>query len=82
MMNAEDSHAAIGQPFNYTYNIQTMSERNVDTPLDRPVSDETLLKVAKEIVIKFIEVGRLTPATFEPTFESIYQTIKKTVRKA
>jgi len=59
-----------------------MSERNVDTPLDRPVSDETLLKVAKEIVIKFIEVGRLTPATFEPTFESIYQTIKKAVRQA
>lgn len=59
-----------------------MAERNVDTSLDRPVSDETLLKVAKEIVIKFIEVGRLTPATFEQTFETIYQTIKKTVRQA
>ncbi|MEK6202147.1 MAG: hypothetical protein N2A40_06985 [Desulfobulbaceae bacterium] len=47
----------------------------------RPVSDETLLKVAKEIVIKFIEVGRLTPATFEQTFDSIYNTIKETVRK-
>ncbi|MBW6520254.1 MAG: hypothetical protein K0A99_04460 [Desulfoarculaceae bacterium] len=59
-----------------------MAERIIDTPLNRPVSDETLLKVAKEIVIKFIEVGRLTPATFEQTFESIYQTIKKTVRQA
>jgi hypothetical protein len=59
-----------------------MSERNAEIHTDRPVSDETLLKVAKEIVIKFIEVGRLTPATFEQTFDTIYHTIKKTVRKA
>jgi hypothetical protein len=58
-----------------------MAERNVDTHPDRPVSDETLLKVAKEVAIKFIEVGRLTPATFEQTFDSIYHTIKETVRK-
>ena len=58
-----------------------MPERTVDTHSDRPVSDETLLKVAKEIVIKFIEVGRLTPATFEQTFDKIYNTIKETVRK-
>jgi hypothetical protein len=58
-----------------------MTEKNADTHADRSVSDETLLKVAKEIVIKFIEVGRLTPATFEPTFDNIYNTIKETVRK-
>lgn len=58
-----------------------MPEKNVDMQLDRPVSDETLLKVAKEIVIKFIEVGRLTPTTFEQTFDTIYHTIKKTVRQ-
>ena len=58
-----------------------MPERTADTHSDRPVSDETLLKVAKEIVIKFIEVGRLTPATFEQTFDNIYNTIKETVRK-
>jgi hypothetical protein len=58
-----------------------MAERNIIPPSDRPVSDETLLKVAKEIAIKFIEVGRLTPATFEQTFDSIYNTIKETVRK-
>ncbi len=58
-----------------------MAERNSDPSPDRPVSDETLLKVAKEIVIKFIEVGRLTPTTFEPTFDKIYTTIKETVRK-
>ena len=58
-----------------------MPERTVDTHSDRTVSDETLLKVAKEIVIKFIEVGRLTPTTFEQTFDNIYKTIKETVRK-
>ncbi|MBU0665505.1 MAG: hypothetical protein KJ990_13315 [Proteobacteria bacterium] len=58
-----------------------MSERSPEIHPDRPVSDETLLKVSKEIVIKFIEVGRLTPATFEQTFDTIYHTIKKTVRK-
>ncbi len=63
------------------FSFKIMPERNVAPPSDRPVSDETLLKVAKEIVIKFIEVGRLTPATFEQTFDSIYSTIKNTVRK-
>jgi hypothetical protein len=58
-----------------------MTEKNADTHADRSVSDETLLKVAKEIVIKFIEVGRLTPTTFEQTFGNIYNTIKETVRK-
>lgn len=58
-----------------------MTEKNADTHADRSVSDETLLKVAKEIVIKFIEVGRLTPTTFEQTFDNIYNTIKETVRK-
>jgi hypothetical protein len=59
-----------------------MPERTADTHSDRPISDETLLKVAKEITIKFIEVGRLTPTTFEQTFDNIYNTIKKTVRKS
>lgn len=58
-----------------------MTEKNADTHAGRSVSDETLLKVAKEIVIKFIEVGRLTPTTFELTFDNIYNTIKETVRK-
>ena len=58
-----------------------MTEKNAAPHTDRAVSDETLLKVAKEIVIKFIEVGRLTPTTFEQTFDNIYNTIKETVRK-
>ena len=48
--------------------------------VDRPVSDEAVLKVAKEIVVKFIEVGRLSPANFPETFESVYRAVKDTVR--
>jgi hypothetical protein len=58
-----------------------MAEKIPEPSPDRPVSDDTLLKVTKEIVIKFIEVGRLTPATFEQNFGAIYNTIKETVRK-
>ncbi|WP_448872528.1 hypothetical protein [Desulfobulbus propionicus] len=50
-------------------------------PLRQGVSDEAIFKVAKEIVVKFIEVGRLTPSAFDETFERIYRTIEKTVRR-
>ena len=45
------------------------------------ISDETILKIAKEITVKFIEVGRITPATFDISFKDIYATIDQTVRK-
>lgn len=45
------------------------------------VSDETILKVSKEIVVKFIEMGKINPAGFELNFQNIYNTINKTVRK-
>ena len=45
------------------------------------IADEIILKVSKEIAVKFIEVGRLTPATFETTFKKIYSTVKETVDK-
>jgi hypothetical protein len=45
------------------------------------VTDETVLKIAKEIAIKFIEVGRITPATFEQSFKNIFSAIDTTVKK-
>jgi hypothetical protein len=47
---------------------------------EKTVSEEAILKVAKEIVVKFIEIGRLSPANFSETFESIYKSIRDTVR--
>ncbi|GBE12216.1 hypothetical protein BMS3Bbin14_01299 [bacterium BMS3Bbin14] len=46
---------------------------------NRPVTDEAIFKVTKEIVVKFIEVGRLTPANFADTYEQIYTTVKRSV---
>ncbi|MEN8200651.1 MAG: hypothetical protein ABFR63_11330 [Thermodesulfobacteriota bacterium] len=46
---------------------------------EKKIADEVLLKVSKEIAVKFIEVGRLTPSTFETGFAKIYQTVKETV---
>ena len=42
--------------------------------------DEQILRATKEIVVKFIETGRLSPTGFHETFKTIYQTIDGTVR--
>ncbi|MBI5558531.1 MAG: hypothetical protein HY885_12930 [Deltaproteobacteria bacterium] len=47
---------------------------------EKPVTDEAILKVTKEIIVKFIEVGRLSPANFDETFEQVYKTVTGTVR--
>lgn len=41
--------------------------------------DEIVLRAAKEVVIKFIETGRISPASFEENFQKIYSSIKDTV---
>lgn len=43
--------------------------------------EEQVLRACKEIAVKFIEVGRLSPASFPETFKTIYQTIDETVRR-
>ncbi len=45
------------------------------------ISDESIMKISKEVAIKFIEMGRITPATFDETFKRIHTTIKDTVGK-
>jgi len=37
--------------------------------------EEMILKVTKEIVVKFIEMGRVTPTSFEEVFELVYRTV-------
>jgi hypothetical protein len=46
----------------------------------KPVSEDAILKVSKEIVVKFIEVGRLAPGNFDEMFRAIYQSVRDTVR--
>jgi len=42
--------------------------------------DEQVLRAAKEIVVKFIENGRVSPAGFSETFKDIYNTVEETVK--
>jgi hypothetical protein len=39
------------------------------------------LKVAKEIVVKFIEVGRLSPAAFPETFKMVIDTVRRSLEE-
>ncbi len=42
--------------------------------------EEQILRASKEIAVKFIEVGRLSPTGFAETFKTIYCSIDETVR--
>jgi hypothetical protein len=47
----------------------------------KPSMQEQILRASKEIAVKFIEVGRLSPSSFNQTFKDIYRTIESTVRQ-
>jgi hypothetical protein len=42
---------------------------------------EQILRASKEIVVKFIEVGRLSPTNFGETFKSVYEAIDRTINE-
>ncbi len=44
--------------------------------------EELILRTTKEIVIKFIEMGRCSPATFEEVFTLVHGVIKKTLNQS
>ncbi|MCX5890781.1 MAG: hypothetical protein NTY36_15250 [Deltaproteobacteria bacterium] len=54
-------------------------ERTAPTPL--LPRDELLLKAAKEIVVKFIEVGRVSPASFTDTFKMVIDTLRQSLKE-
>lgn len=43
--------------------------------------EEQILRASKEIAVKFIEVGRLSPTGFAETFKTIYRSIDETVQE-
>jgi hypothetical protein len=53
-------------------------ERAAPAPL--PPRDELILKAAKEIVVKFIEVGRVSPASFNDTFKMVIDTLRQSLK--
>ena len=58
-----------------------MAEQSGGQSFKRPITDELVFKVTKEIVVKFIEVGRLTPTNFEETYERVFQTVKQSAKE-
>lgn len=43
--------------------------------------DEQILRTTKEIIVKFIEMGRLSPSNVHETFKDIHVTVNETVKK-
>jgi predicted transcriptional regulator len=43
--------------------------------------DEQILRTTKEIVVKFIETGRISPTGFPEVFQAIYQAVDETVKQ-
>ncbi len=54
--------------------------RDKESPLPLTPRDELLLKAAKEIVVKFIEVGRISPASFADTFNMVIDTLRQSLK--
>ena len=42
--------------------------------------DEQILRATKEIVVKFIETGRVSPTGFPETFKTVYDTVEEAVK--
>ena len=43
--------------------------------------DELALKVTKEVVIKFIEIGRLSVNSFDEIFKQIHRTVHESMKE-
>ena len=43
--------------------------------------EEAILKATKEIIVKFIETGRIFPGQFEEVFKKAYKTIRECVKE-
>lgn len=61
--------------------MKTGKEKTAHREENDAIDREAILKVTKEITVKFIEMGRVTPATFDETFKNIHNTISETVHK-
>ena len=44
--------------------------------------NEQILRASKEIVVKFIETGRVSPTGFPELFKTVYNTIEETVKSS
>jgi hypothetical protein len=49
-------------------------------PIVMKPEEELVLKVTKEIVIKYIEIGRLPLTSFDEAFRTIHKTVQETIQ--
>lgn len=47
---------------------------------DMSAINEQILRASKEIAVKFIEAGRISPAGFPELFKTIYFAVEETVK--
>jgi predicted transcriptional regulator len=47
--------------------------------MKKSIQEDQILRTSKEIVVKFIETGRISPSSFPDLFKNIYTTVKTTV---
>ena len=52
---------------------------NIKGNSEMALKDEQILNAAKEVVVKLIKTGRVSPSSFPDTFREIYRTIYETV---
>jgi hypothetical protein len=73
------------EPLLKTYGLPSNQQRlffwgkSKEPENDMQPDDELILRVSKEIIIKFIELGRVSPTNFEENFKSVFWTLKNTV---
>lgn len=44
--------------------------------------NEMILKTAKEIAVKFIEMGNISPTSFHDHFKNIFKTVEATIKES
>lgn len=44
--------------------------------------NEQILRTSKEIVVKFIEGGRVSPSSFKESFQDVYLAVEESVRES
>jgi hypothetical protein len=54
--------------------------REKESPPPLTPREELLLKAAKEIVVKFIEVGRVSPTSFAEIFTMVIDTLRQSLK--
>ncbi|MEW6076235.1 MAG: hypothetical protein AB1724_00300 [Thermodesulfobacteriota bacterium] len=45
-------------------------------------NEDQVLRAAKEVAVKFIEMGRISPANFSESFQMIYEAIEERIQRS